>query len=245
MTSHPLPIATNAQRVESKIKVASLRKTNNRRELTTAHIHNVRSQLVRDMSEATKCDQQHKNRQKKSYDDDTNFLPGKHFNKNMICGCESYFNYQHRTEEFCHCRRLINANNCYKRRRVDEDVLSFIAAGDKCQRSKNAAPEKRSTTWVPLLVGKVPFGCPSKKMIPLHQRELVKRSVASFDETEHIGTSKLIKMMREDEHPQLVLKKDDDLKEEEKRELRYFHPSFLNAEDWSDDVADDALKIIY
>ena len=231
--SHALLISTNAQQVESKVKDVNLCKTSNRSELAATFLQKVvpnslmaQMKLPNVVHSAKACKR--------------NLLT----TARALCGRESYFNCQRSTEEFRHCRRLINASSSCERLRVDEDVLSFIAASDECQRSNNAASEKRFVGRAPLLAGEVPFERPSKKVVPLHRRELAEKSVPSFDETEHVGTRELIKIAREDDHSQLVLMKDDDLKEEEKRELRCFHPSFLNAEDWSDDVADDALKII-
>ena len=48
--------------------------------------------------------------------------------------------------------------------------------------------------------------------------------------------------MKEAEHPMLNEKKEGDLSDEEKRELRGFFPKFLTAEDWSDDKVDETLK---
>ena len=59
------------------------------------------------------------------------------------------------------------------------------------------------------------------------RRELKARDTAAFDETEEVGTRDLIKIMKEDEHPELVLKKEDELSDEENQALSYFCPTFL------------------
>ena len=97
---HALPILSNAQHIESKIKDVSLCKTVGRSELTTTYLHSTRSQLTNDVSEATRIDEEHINRKKKSAKEDVNYLPGKHFNKNMLIHCESYFNVPHAKDKF-------------------------------------------------------------------------------------------------------------------------------------------------
>ena len=97
---HFLLIATSAQRTESEIKEASLRKATSRSELNTACAHHARSQLIRGVSEQAKIDEECVTLQKKSSGDDANFLPGACLHKNILRRCDSYFDCQHGVEEF-------------------------------------------------------------------------------------------------------------------------------------------------
>ena len=57
-----------------------------------------------------------------------------------------------------------------------------------------------------------------------------------------IGVRSLLAKLKDDEHPVLNKKNSDELNDEEKRELKYFLPKYLTAEDWSDDRVDETLK---
>ena len=71
------------------------------------------------------------------------------------------------------------------------------------------------------------FGRPSKKWIPLNRRELVETSIISMEEVENANIRYLIKIVRGVECPMLDLKKESELSDEEKLELKNFHPAFL------------------
>ena len=64
------------------------------------------------------------------------------------------------------------------------------------------------------------------------------RSVMTMEESSGVGACKLIRMLKEDEHPDLTKKEENELADEEKRELRFFNPVHLTAEDWDDDNFD-------
>jgi len=48
-------------------------------------------------------------------------------------------------------------------------------------------------------------------------------------------------LIRENEHPELTERNDADLNDEERKELRYFKPAFLSAEEWDDDVIEETI----
>ena len=46
----------------------------------------------------------------------------------------------------------------------------------------------------------------------------------TMEESSGVGACKLIRMLKEDEHPDLTKKEENELADEEKRELRFFNP---------------------
>ena len=66
----------------------------------------------------------------------------------------------------------------------------------------------------------------------------------AIEEASGVGMRKLIEMLKEDEHPDLINKEENVLAGEEKRELRCFNPACLTAEDWDDDNFDATVANI-
>ena len=60
----------------------------------------------------------------------------------------------------------------------------------------------------------------------------------TMEESSRVGTRKLIRMLKEDKYPDLTKKEENELADEEKRELRFFNPVHLTAEAWDDDNFD-------
>ena len=52
-----------------------------------------------------------------------------------------------------------------------------------------------------------------------------------LEEIKDLGMHALVKLLKEDEHPELVKKNDNEMSDEKRRELRYFYSSFLTAND--------------
>ena len=52
-----------------------------------------------------------------------------------------------------------------------------------------------------------------------------------IDKLERIGIYSLIMMVRENKYCKLIKKKENEMSNEEKRELKYFQPIFLTAKD--------------
>ena len=82
-------------------------------------------------------------------------------------------------------------------------------------------------------------------MIPIFCHELETRNVTLLEETAHIRIHNLMKIVHDNEYLELVLKKDRELEEEERRELKFFYPYYLSAVEWSKDIINTTLKDLY
>lgn len=100
------PISSNEQHVESKTKDVSLCKNAGRSETETTCLHNVRSQLLQNIANATKCDVSCVNRRKKSSDNDC--IPGPHFNRIVLLQVENNFAMIDDPNEVKCCRSPLN-----------------------------------------------------------------------------------------------------------------------------------------
>ena len=78
----------------------------------------------------------------------------------------------------------------------------------------------------------------------MYRKELEAREVATLEETENAGTRALAKMVKEAEHGELATKNDKELNDNEKRELKFFSPYFLTAEEWQDENVDVTVQNI-
>ena len=63
----------------------------------------------------------------------------------------------------------------------------------------------------------------------------------SIDKSEGIGIWNLIAFIKENKYPKLIKKKEGELSDEEKKELKYFGPYYLTADDWDESNIDATL----
>ena len=132
------------------------------------------------------------------------------------------------------CKSVLHENNSYGNRRTDDNCVKNVSSKNK-RRKANANNEyapRKAITWAPLLIGQVAFGKPNNRCLMMHRKELEAREVAKLEETENIGMRALVTMVKEAEHGELATKNDKELNDDEKRELKFFSPYFLTAEEW-------------
>ena len=112
--------------MESKIKDVSLCKNVGRSETETNFLHNVRSQLLQNIANTTKCDVSYFNQPKKSSDNDC--ISGPNFNKIMLLQVENYFAIIDDPNEVKHFRSLLNETSPFKKRWIEDDTETIMNA---------------------------------------------------------------------------------------------------------------------
>ena len=105
-------------------------------------------------------------RKKTSEKDEINYFPGRHFNRNMLIHCESYFTTPNSKAETNYCKIMLSKNASFENRRTNEDCAKFITSNEKrrLMNSSTVAPTATDISWDLLLLRKVQFGNPSKKI---------------------------------------------------------------------------------
>jgi len=167
-----LPLASNTQGVEARIKDVSLRKSTRKHEYTVTNLGTVRSVAVSEVTKKTWRDPDFINCPRKSVNR-KEYLPGKVYNKNILNHATTFYTDKNNLniDDLSYMNNLLKRNNQYSEVRVMEAVEKFKNA--KESRRRSIAPSADITvTRSPLMLGKVPFGCPTNKYIPLYQAEL-------------------------------------------------------------------------
>ena len=103
---------------------------------------------------------------------------------------------------------------------------------------------KKTITWATLLIRKVTFWKPNNRCIAIRLKELEARDTATLEEANGPGMSTLIKMAKETEHGELENKNDKELSDDEERAFQHISPNFLTAEEWQDDMVNNAVENI-
>lgn len=236
-----LPLPSNTQLVESKIKDITHCKKTGRSEATTTYITQIRSQLIQKVTKKTVVDPNYINRKKRS-NDSIDYLPGRHWNKNLIDESLKFFPEVMDDDEYEIAANTLDKSMHFKEERTKDEYTTIINCSDK-RRRNNSELTTASTSWTltPFLLGYHTFRRALNKLKPMYRMELVCRGVLQWVQSKDKPITELMKLVKEHEHPILSKKEESDMTDEEVARFKAFKPTYLTSSEWEADQIDSTL----
>ena len=96
-----------------------------------------------------------------------------------------------------------------------------------------------------MLVGKVVFGHPTNRYIPLYKAELFVPKIFSMDKMLGVNCSTLLKTIKKDEYLGWDTLDKDSILEKMKEDLKYFEPRWVTTFEWSLDKVENTLETYF
>ena len=168
-----LQLASNTQGVEARIKDITLWKSTGKSEYNVTNIGYIRSVILNNVSKNTRADPEYLACKKKK-NNNRDYLPGKHFNKNILLHAYNFYpeDDPNEQEEFDYCKSLMSKvhyfSGCHIQKAVDEFKNSQVRTNQNVFLTNNDP-----IIWMPILEGKVQFGRATNRYVPLYKAECI------------------------------------------------------------------------
>jgi len=140
-----LPLASNTQGVEARIKDVSFWKTTGKSESIIINISTLRSGAVKDVTKRTRKDPKYTSREKND-EKNKNYLPGKTYNANMLKHAFTFYPEKGKIdqEELTYIKDLLDKKNNFSSRKISRTVTAFNEAARK--RGRRLGPFRNKIT---------------------------------------------------------------------------------------------------
>lgn len=240
-----LPLASNTQGVEARIKDVSLRKSTGKSEKIVTNIGTMRSVILTDVIKKIKKDTEYINR-KKQNTKNKDYLLGKTYNRNILMNSSSFYSDidSSSSDDIDFLKVLISKDKHYNNIRIERAVAEFNCLSEKNRRNVNANVSN-DVTLTPMIVGNVAFGRPCNKLIPMYKAELLSCGVYNMESMDKLTCTALVKAIKDDEHPNWTDLDKNDIMNKKCEYLKYFKPRFLSAKEWLTDYIDNTLETYF
>ena len=139
---------------------------------------------------------------------------------------------------------MIAKENHFSNVWIEKAVEDFKKSKEKTRRTIAPNPNIE-VIWTPMMVGKVAFGRPSNKLIPLYKAELISRGVYSMNEMNNLTCTNLLRAIKDHEHPKWYELDKNEILDKKHEYLKYFSPRYLSAKEWSSEEVDTTLATYF
>ena len=226
METH-MPLMAHTQSIEATVKDLTLRKIQNRDEITSSYVSSARSHFAPNANQSMKEDEDFITR-KRANEEAKDFFGNKLFNKHIMNELATTFPTTINQDEFSYCYNLIGATQHIKSIRTADVVHDIINSTPK---DDNATIRKTGVDFAPLLEGCMQFGKLGTAHKSHAQNELRLRNVAYEDSD---GIRILSSKIKESEYPGWS-ELEDSMSDEQMHRLKFFSPRCLSAQEWDKD----------
>ena len=169
--------------------------------------------------------------------DAKDYLPVRFYEKHVLKKCNNYFNKLITSTELNNATIILSEDQ----KRVTQATTVFMNKKPKKKWKIVTDNTEKRIEWASFLSGKVQFGIPLEKLIPLYRRECLAR-VHNVAVLITLNATSLVDIIKNHEHTNFRNK--DQLNETELNETKYFHPKNLTALEWDKDNVDGVMESI-